>query len=75
MRKDEHQMSNLDQYKKDLASLIATGEHLQLSIKAECYPEQFESSVKKKFGAKAKEIIADLPPLELRGPLVECFAG
>ena len=30
---------------------------------------------KRNGGAKAKEIIADLPPLELRGPLVECFAG
>ena len=62
MSTDERQMSNPDRYKKDLESLIATGEKLKLSIQAECHPEQFESAVKKKIGAKAKQVIAALPP-------------
>ena len=45
-------VSNLDRYKKDLESLILTGDKLELSIQAECRPEQFESAVKKKLGAK-----------------------
>ena len=55
-------MSNLDRYKKDLESLITTGGQLENSIQAECYPEQFESAVKKQFGAKAKEVMAAFPP-------------
>ena len=54
-------MSNLDRYNKDLESLIATGELLENSIRAECYPEQFESAVKK-LGAKAKGVMEALPP-------------
>ena len=55
-------MSNLDRYKKDLESLITTGQQLEISIRAECYPERFKSQVKKKFGAEAEEVIAALPP-------------
>ena len=33
-----------------------------MSIQAKCYPEQFESAVKKKIGAQAKKVIAALPP-------------
>ena len=62
MRKDEQQMSNLDRYKKDLESLIATGVQLHNSIQAEHYPKQVESEVEKKLGTKAKEFIAALPP-------------
>ena len=54
-------MSNLDRYKKDLESLISTGEQLQNSIQVECFPDQFESKVKKQFGTKAEKIIAGLP--------------
>ena len=56
-------MSNLDRYKKDLESLITTGQHLEISIKAECYPERFKSQVKKKLGAEAEEVIAALAAL------------
>ena len=55
-------MSNLDRYKKDLESLIATGQQLEISIQAECYPERVKSQVKKKLGAEAEEVIAALPP-------------
>ena len=55
-------MSNRDRYKKDLESLIATGQQLEISIQAECYPERVKSQVKKKFGAEAEEVIAALPP-------------
>ena len=55
-------MSNLDRYKKDLESLIATVQQLEISIQAECYPERVKSQVKKKFGAEAEEVIAALPP-------------
>ena len=55
-------MSNLDRYKKDLKSLIATGEQLLNAINAEFFPDQFEAETKKKIGAKkAKEFIAALP--------------
>ena len=55
------QMSNLDRYKKDLKSLIATGEQLLNAINAESFPDQFEAETKKKIGAKkAKEFIAAL---------------
>ena len=54
-------MSNLDRYKKDLESLIATGQQLKMSINAECFPEQFETQVKKKLGAKTERFIEALP--------------
>ncbi len=57
-------MSNLDRYKKDLESLIETGGELRLSIEAKCYPERLKSLLKESFGAKAKEIIAALPPFD-----------
>ena len=53
---------NLDRYKKDLESLIATGEQLGNSIQAECYPEQFQSTVKTELGPKATKFLASLPP-------------
>ena len=59
-------MSNLDRYKKDLKSLIATGEQLLNAINAEFFPDQFEAETKKKIGAKkAKEFIAALPSFAL----------
>ena len=55
-------MSNLDRYKKDLESLIGTGEQLAYSIQAERYPEEFESEVKKKLGPSTKKFLTGLPP-------------
>ena len=55
-------MSNLDRYKKDLESLITTGQQLEISIKAKCYPERVKSQLKKKLGAETEEVIAALPP-------------
>ena len=54
-------MSNLDRYKKDLESLILTGEKLHLSLLRKYLPEQIES-VKKQLDAKEKETLAALPP-------------
>jgi hypothetical protein len=31
-------MTNLDRYKQDLDALVKTGEQLEMSIQAECYP-------------------------------------
>ena len=61
MNTDEQQMSNLDRYKKDLESLILTGEQLELSLCAKYLPEQFEA-VKKQLDAKARKTLAALPP-------------
>ena len=59
-------MSNLDRYKKDLASLISTGDQLESAIQAECLPDQFEAVAKKQIGAeKTKEHIAALPSFAL----------
>ena len=55
-------MPNLERYKKDLESLIATGEQLANSIQAECYPEEFESAAKTTLGSKTRAFIAALPP-------------
>ena len=54
-------MSNLDRYKKDLESLIATGKLLEMSLQAKYYPEQFEAALKE-LSPKAKEMMAALPP-------------
>ena len=59
-------MSNLDRYKEDLQSLIATGGQLADAIQAELCPDRFEAEAKKKIGAKkAKEFIAALPSFAL----------
>lgn len=57
-------LSNLDVYKKDLDSLIAKGEKLHLSMQRECFPKQFEESLKTLPSSKAKEIVKDLPSFE-----------
>ena len=55
-------MSNLDRYKEDLQSLIATGRQLADAIQAEFCPDRFEAEAEKKIGTKkAKEFIAALP--------------
>lgn len=56
-------ISNLDRYKNDLQSLIATGKQLQNAIQAEYDPDGFKSAATKKFGAsKAAKFLATLPP-------------
>lgn len=54
-------MSNLDRYKKDLESLVGTGEQLLNSIQAEFHPVEFRAEARQKLGAKAKSFIASLP--------------
>ena len=56
-------MSNLDRYKNDLESLIATGGQLENAIQAESYPAQFKTELKQlKLGPKTtEEFIAALP--------------
>ncbi len=54
-------LTNLDRYKNDLDSLIAKGEQLQNAIQQECYPEEFERTVKERLGDKAKDMIKALP--------------
>ncbi len=54
--------SNLDEYRKDLESLISTGEQLVNSIQAECLPKEFRVEAKKKLGEGAEAFIAELPP-------------
>ena len=56
-------MPNLDRYKKDLQSLIATGQQLHNAIQAECDPDRFKSAATKQLGAsKAAKFLATLPP-------------
>ena len=55
-------ISNLDKYRKDLESLISTGEQLVNSIQAECRPKEFRVAAKKKFGERAEAFIEGLPP-------------
>lgn len=54
-------MTNLDRYKKDLDTLVKAGELLEMSIQAECYPEEFKAQVKKALGDKAKDLLKALP--------------
>jgi hypothetical protein len=53
-------ISNLDRYKKDLASLIARGEGLHNAIQAECFPEEFKKAVEKA-GETLKEVLKSVP--------------
>ena len=54
-------MTNLDRYKKDLDALAKTGENLEMSIQAECYPKEFETQIKKALGDEAKDLLKSLP--------------
>ena len=56
--------SNLDRFKKDLDTLIAKGEQLEMAIQAETFPSEFADAVKKhkkQLGDEAKGILAALP--------------
>jgi hypothetical protein len=54
-------LPNLDRYRKDLDSLLARGQGLQLAMRRECFPEETERALKKKAGDKAKAILNTLP--------------
>ena len=50
-------MNNLEKYKKDLEQLEKKGDLLFMSIRNECFPEQFAEAL----GDKAKEYTKTLP--------------
>ena len=54
-------MSNLDRYRKDLESLVSTGDQLVNSLQAECHPKEFRDAAKQKLGARAEAFVAGLP--------------
>jgi hypothetical protein len=54
-------MTNLDCYKKDLETLIVTGNKLLLAMQNECFPDEFMKMLKKKYPEKFSEILKDLP--------------
>ena len=58
-------LSNLDRFKKDLDSLINTGEILEILILAKCIPERFKSVVEEKLEPETKEMIRALPPFDV----------
>jgi tetratricopeptide (TPR) repeat protein len=53
--------SNLDRFKNDLDALISKGNQLLLSMRHDCYPDEVEASLKKRFKDKAADYIKDLP--------------
>ncbi|MBC9935063.1 hypothetical protein [Chitinophaga qingshengii] len=55
-------ISNLDKYKSELASLISKGDQLLISIKYECYPKEIEQSINQRFGKEADKILKNLFP-------------
>lgn len=57
--------SNLDRYKKDLASLIKLGEDLRISILIQHRPESLESALEEDLDATSKEALASLPSFNM----------
>lgn len=54
--------SNLDRYKKDLASLVASGDLLSIAIERECSPVEFDNGVRKHYKEdEANRLIKRLP--------------
>jgi hypothetical protein len=51
----------LDRYRKDLDSLIKTGDLLSSAIEAECFPQQFAEIIKKQCGSKAGACLKAIP--------------
>lgn len=60
-------MKNIENFKNDLKLLIQKGEKLDLSIKYECYPENFERQIKEtiKDEKKVKELIKNILPFRI----------
>jgi hypothetical protein len=56
--------SNLHRYKKDLDSLIATGEYLLLAMQRECSPAQFDKVVKRQYKDNGEEILKTIPSFD-----------
>jgi hypothetical protein len=55
-------LSNLDRYKKDLESLIDRGGELLDAMQAECFPNEFEKALKKKYSdGEVAEYLKILP--------------
>jgi hypothetical protein len=48
-------ISNLERYKKDLASLQVLGDDLLNGLQLKCFPDEFRKEVKRQFGGKEKE--------------------
>ena len=61
----ESMETNLDRYKKDLESLLATGDQLLNALQYKCHPDEFEEEARKQLGEKAASVIAGLPPFAL----------
>ncbi|HEX3941155.1 MAG TPA: hypothetical protein VHX11_06720, partial [Acidobacteriaceae bacterium] len=54
-------ISNLERYRKDLDTLISKGELLLFAIRLQCDPDGFKSSLQRKHGEKAKEVLKAIP--------------
>lgn len=58
-------ISNLEQYKKDLDALIATGDKLTYAIQRYAHGDEFDKEVKKQLGEGAGEFIKAVPNFKL----------
>lgn len=54
-------LSNLDRYKEDLESLVGQGEYLDLAIRRECGPNEFEKAVREQYKEQAEEVLKKIP--------------
>jgi len=54
-------LPNIDRYKKDLDSLITTGDKLHLAITLECHRARVEKMIKEDQGDKAEAILKSIP--------------
>jgi hypothetical protein len=54
-------VSNLERFKKDLATLIEQGELLSLAIEKECWPREFEKLLKQAYGRDVDELRKKIP--------------
>jgi len=57
-------ISNLEHYRKDLDSLLASGNALTPSLNHYCFKQDFEEVVKQQFGEKSGAYLASLPPFQ-----------
>ncbi len=53
--------SVIERFKEDLDKLIYKGERLLFSMQRECFPEEFDRAMKRKFGDQVQDIINSLP--------------
>ena len=71
--------SNLDRYKKDLDSLIGTGEELDLAMQKECVPEQLIPELKRSSAARRMTYSRPSPsstkPISPGIPRQKCWFG